>query len=278
MQAPGFAGIVRVTNAREEIEQATRMAIERKQEGYSPEALVLAVDDILHNTQLARAIVVYVQSVDPDPAEVRRFPWFLSLAASSFAIFALWLVAVLLHQVDPRTDLIAVLLIVFAQGSLIRVALASLRLAFMSACDGVNDASYPTRLHPLPNANSAIGSLRLRRLRALLLETADRIVAGEKVGPLIAELSEVNLTPRAARLIVGFASVSALLRGYLPPYQPRWLGYVLAAAFAITAIVFVDQIGDRLADGFKNYALGAAGLIAGELSAGPRRRPRSQAS
>ncbi|HWA82308.1 MAG TPA: hypothetical protein VG820_02670 [Fimbriimonadaceae bacterium] len=276
MRAPWLAGIVRVTNTREELEEATQVAQERRREGYSPEALALAVDEILHNTPLSRAIAMYVESVDLKPAEESRFPWAPLFGSVAFAGFACWLVLLLFHQVDARIDLFTVLLIVLAQGSLIRMGLAALRLAVITVCDGLNDTSYPTRLHP--NAPFAVGGLRLRRLRALLQETADRIVAGEKPAQLAAELSEVNLTPRAARIVVGLSRIGAILRGYLPPYQPRWIGYLLAVAFAVTAIVFVDRIGDRMAEGYKNYALGVAGLIAGELSTGPRRRPRSRAA
>ncbi|HVT10762.1 MAG TPA: hypothetical protein VHE55_00730 [Fimbriimonadaceae bacterium] len=273
MRAPWLAGIVRVTNTREELEEATQMAQERRREGYSPEALALAIDEILHNAQLSRAIALYVQGVEPGES---RFPWLPLVGSVSFAAFAFWLVLLLFNQVDARTDLFTVLLIVLAQGSLIRMGLAALRLTVFTACDELNDASYPTRLHP--HAPYTVGGLRLRRLRALLQETADRIIAGERPDQLAAELSEVNLTPRAAGIVVGLSRIGAVLRGYLPPYQPRWLGYLLAVAFAITAIVFVDRIGDRMAEGYKNYALGVAGLIAGELSAGPRRRPRSRAS
>src|ERR1051326_2507310 len=94
MQPPRLAGIVRVTNSREEIEQATRVALDRKREGYSPEALVLAIDEILEDVQLSRAIIIYVQSVTGDPSDPpleHRFPWFLALLSAGFSAICLGL-------------------------------------------------------------------------------------------------------------------------------------------------------------------------------------------
>lgn len=276
MQAQRFVGIVRVTNSRDEIEQATQVGLEKKREGYSPEALVLAVDEIVHNLPLARAIVVYVQStVNNEMATSieRPFSWFSVLASAGFAASCIWLVVFLFTLVGPDMGIWRIVLIVIGQAILVRLAQRGLRLASMSACDGLNDASYPTNLHPLRNANSAVGSLRLRRLRALVLETADRILGGAKPEELVVDLSVVNLTPRAARFVVRLACINASLRDYLPPYQSRWLGYLLALAFIVTAVVCIQRVGDRLAEGYQDYAICVACWIAGDLAARPRRRP-----
>ncbi len=275
MQAPRFSGIVRVTNSRDEIDLATQVGIEKKREGYSPEALVLAVDEVVHNLPLARAIVVYVQStVNPenDAASEMPFSWFSVLASVGFALSCFWLVLVLFRQVGPSMSVWVTAPIVLGQALLLRLGQRGLRLAFMSVCDGLNDASYPTKLHPLRTAATSVSTLRLRRLRALVIETADRIIAGAKGVGLIEELSEVNLTPRAARFVVRLATVNAALRDYLPPYQSRWLGYTLAFAFAVTALICIGRVGDRLAEGYQNYAICVAFWIAGDLGANPRRR------
>ncbi|MFI5388002.1 MAG: hypothetical protein ACHQ50_17990 [Fimbriimonadales bacterium] len=278
MQAPRFTGVVRVTNSREEIEQATQVGLEKKREGYSPEALVLAVDEIVHNLPLARAIVLYVQSAfehETDASVERPFSWFSVLVSVGFAASCLWLIFALLQAVGPATSIWVALLIVIGQSILFRFAQRGMRLAFMSAIDGLNDASYPTNLHPLRNASSAVGTLRLRRLRALVMETSERIIAGERPDDLVADLAVVNLTPRAARFIVRLAVMAATLRDYLPPYQSPWLGYTLGLAFWITGLIVIDRTGSRLAEGYKNYALAVATWIAWDLAARPRRPRRA---
>lgn len=269
-----------MTNSRDEVEQATQVGLERKREGYSPEALVLAIDEIVNNLPLARAIVVYVQNTvdhENDSSVERPFSWFSVLMASGFAASCIWLVYYLFRLVGPQVDLLFVLAIVFGQAILLRLAQRGLRLALMSACDGLNEASYPTKLHPLKNATGAVGNLRLKRLRALVLESADRIVAGEKPQTLIAELSDLNLTPSAARGVVVLATINATLRDYVPPYEQRWLGYTLAVVFIITAMISIERIGNKLPEGFQNYAIAVSAWIAGDLAAKPRRRPRSPA-
>ena len=106
-----------------------------------------------------------------------------------------------------------------------------------------------------------------------LQETADRIVGGADHRALIDDLAELNLTRRAAKMVVGLARISAVLRDFLPPYQSRWLGYTLAFAFAATAMVCIGRISDHLAEGYQDYALLVAFWIAGDLAARPRRRP-----
>lgn len=278
---PRNVGVVRVTRSKEDIEKATQVGLERAREGYSPEALVLAVDEVLSDMPLSRAIVVYVQTTQrngDDSAMERPFSIFSVFLSIGFSILCLWLVFMLLRQVGPATTIWTVILLVLCQALLLRFAARSVRLAAMSACDGLNDASYPTRLHPLSNASSIVGSLRLRRMRALVLETADRIVAGEKASAIRDELTEVNLTPRAARIVVALARINAAVRDYLPPYEPRWIAYTLAIAFIVTCLAILERAGDRLAEGYQNYALGLTGWIAGDLAMRPKRRPRSPAS
>jgi hypothetical protein len=275
VQAPRFTGVVRVTNPREEIELATQIGLEKKREGYSPEALVLAVDEVLHNLQLSRAIVLFVQSTvnhETDTAVERPFSWFSVLVSLGFAAACLWLIYALLGQVGPTTGPWIILVVVLGQAMLFRLALRGARLSFMSACDWLNNASYPTNLHPLRNTNSTMGMLRLRRLRALVVDTADRMVAGENPESLVAELADVNLTSRAARFVVRLAQANVTLRDYLPPYTSRWLAYTLALVFGITVMVLVERMGNRLADSYRVYAYCVAGLIAGGLMARPRRK------
>jgi len=264
-----------VKNPRAEIEHATQVGLERKREGYSPEALVLAVDEIVHDLPLARAIVVYVQSASDyersAPIE-RPFAWVTVGASGGFAALCGWLAVLLLRQVSPAIDVWNVILIVLGQALLLRFAWAGGRLAVMSFCDGLNDSSYPTNLHPLRRASSIVGSLRLRRLRALVLETADRIVGGGKPAHLADELSEINLTPHAAKFAVRLARVNAAVRDFLPPYEPRWLAYTVAFAFVITAVICVQRVSNRIAEGYQDYAICLACWIAGDLAAGPRRR------
>ena len=62
MQLLQWGGLVRTTKSRAEIEDATRMAFERKREGYSPEALAMALNEVLDDEALSRAIVLFVQS------------------------------------------------------------------------------------------------------------------------------------------------------------------------------------------------------------------------
>jgi hypothetical protein len=280
MDARPFDVITRVTHSREEIERATQIGLEKKREGYSPEALVLAIDDILQDLQLSRAIVVYVQSAldeKGEPAVERPFSWFTVLTSFSFGVMCLWLVYELFRLVQSNTNIFEVILIVVSQSILLRIFRSCARLAFMSAGDGLNDVSYPTRLHPLKRATSIVSTLRLRRLRALVTETSDRLIAGEDAAKLVAELSEVNLTDRAARYLVGIARINAATRGYLPPYEPRWLALTLAVVFMITCIVVVERAGDRIVEGYRNYAIGVSGWIAGDIAARPRKRPRSPA-
>jgi hypothetical protein len=281
MEARIFGGIVRVTQSRETIQRATEIGIEKKREGYSPEALVLAVDEVLDDLQLSRAIVVYVQATaqaENGAALERPFSWFSVLMSLSFAVICIWGVTSLFKIVNPVTDFLTVFLIVIGQSFLLRFAHRGVRLAFMSACDGLNDASYPTNLHPLRNANSSVGTLRLRRLRALVNDTANRLAAGESAGRLMTDLAEVNLTGPAAAMIVRLAQINVVVRDYLPPYESRWLAYVLAIVFVVTCFIIIERAGDRLADGYKSYALAVSGVVAGNLTASTRQRPRSQAS
>jgi hypothetical protein len=280
MRTPRFGGVVRVTNSRAEIEEATRLGLERKREGYSPEALVLAVDEILKNLPLSRAIVVYVQNSvadkEEDPALERPFSWFSVFVAIGFALFCLWLVVLLFRFVSPETTFFSAIGLVIGQALLLNFAKRGARLAFMSACDGLNDASYPTNLHPLRNANSSVGTLRLRRLGALMADTESRIRAGEDPAALSRELGEVNLTSRAAQLIVRVARFNAAIREYLPPYESRSLAIFLSFAFITTCIVVIMRAGESIPEGFRNYAFGVSGWIGGDIAARPR-RPRSPA-
>jgi hypothetical protein len=275
MQAPGYGGVVRVTHTREEIERATQVGVERKREGYSPEALVLAVDEILNNLQLSRAIVVYVQSMSQaeGQAELERpFSWFSVFGAAVFTGLCLWLVVLLFRQVAPDTGFFMAILIVIAQSILLRLAKGAVRYAFVAACDGLNNASYPTNLHPLRNSSPIVGRIRTRRLRALVVETADRIISGEKPGDIAGELAQVNLTPSAAQLVVGLARIRATMRDYLPPYESRWLALSVACAFLITCVIVIERAGDRLAEGYHNYALAVTAWVGGDIAAKPRRR------
>jgi len=222
---------------------------------------------------LARAIVVYVQNTVTHETDVpleRPLSWLSVPASAGLSAFCIWIVVVLFHLVGPATDVWYIVLIVLGQAILTRLAIRGIRSAFMAACDGLNEASYPTNLHPIRNAGSGAGAIRLRRLRALVIETADRIAAGSKPDELVAELSTINLTPRAARFLVRIARVRASLREYFPPYQSRWLGYTLATAFVITAVISIHRLGDRLAEGLQNYAICVAFWIAGDLAARPR--------
>jgi hypothetical protein len=277
MQAPRVGGVVRVTSPREAIEEATRLGVERKREGYSPEALVLAVDEILQDMPLSRAIVIYIQSSSRDDSEElpveRPFSWFSVMVAIGFALFCVWLVVLLYRFVGPDTAIISAFGLVICQAVLLNFAKRGVRLAFMSACDGLNDASYPTNLHPLRNANSAVGTLRLRRLRALMTETQERLKKGERAEDIERELAVVNLTPQAARVLVRVAQVNAVVRDYIPPYESRALGLFLAFAFAATCIFVIESAGNRIPEGFRNYAIGVCGWIAGDIAARPRRRP-----
>jgi hypothetical protein len=280
MDARPFNVITRVKHSRDEIERATQVGLDKKREGYSPEALVLAIDEILQDLQLSRAIVVYVQSaIDEkgEPAVERPFSWFTMLSAISAGGLCLWFVYELFRLVRPNTNIFEVILIVITQSILLKIFRSCSRLAFMSAGDGLNDVSYPTKLHPLKRATSIISTLRLRRLRALVTETADRISAGEEPSKLVAELSEVNLTDRAAHYLVGIARINAAARGYLPPYEPRWLAISLAVVFMVTCIVVVERAGDRIVEGYRNYAIGVSGWIAGDIAARPGKRPRRDA-
>lgn len=271
-----MAGLVRVTQPREVVEEATRVGFEKKREGYSPEALVLAVDEILADMPLSRAIVVYIQSVSDKDGETpveKPFSWFTGVIALAFAGFCLWLVYLLFRLVGPDANFFAALGIIIGQSLLLRLVKRSLRLTTFSTLDSVNDASYPTNLHPIRNAPAAVGSLRLRRLRQLLVDTADRIAAGEKPADLEAELADVNLTPRAARMMVRLATISAAVRDYVPPYQSRWLGLTLAVVFITTCVIVIERAGDALAEGYQLYAIAVSAWIGGDLAARPK-RPR----
>jgi hypothetical protein len=250
--------------------------MEKKREGYSPEALVMAVDEVLSDLPLSRAIVVYIQSVSgkEDAAPVERpFSWFSAMVSVGFAGLCLWLVYVLFRQVGPQTHFFAALGLVILQSILLRLAQRGIRLTTFATVDGVNDASYPTKLHPLRNAPASVGSLRLRRLRHLMLETADRIASGEKPAQIREELAEVNLTPTAARVLVGLAQVRAAIRDYIPPYESRWLGLTLAIAFLSTCLIVIEKAGDQLAEGFQLYAIAVSAWIAGDLGARPKPKP-----
>lgn len=281
MDARGFTGIVRVTHSREDVELATRIGIEKKREGYSPEALVLAIDEVLNDIKLSRAIVVYVQANRMDEGTEKLkvgAPIFSILPILGIAAMCIWGVIALFHQVTPSSEFLNVIFIVVGQAILLRVALHAVRLAVMAQCDAMNNAAYPTNLHPFEPISSPIGSIRLRRLRALITETADRIVKGENPKEIASELSVINLTPRASKMVVALGRISAVIRDFLPPYEPRWLAFTLAVAFIVTCIIFVERAGDRISEGYKNYAIGVSGWIAGDLAAAPRRRPRSRAS
>lgn len=263
---------MRVRSPREEIERATALAIAKKEEGYSPEALVLAVDEVLHNVVLSRAVVLYAQNAESRnlPAIERPVSWFSVLMASGFAVFCIWLVVVLFRLVDSETGFLAAFGIVILQSILLSLTQRGVRLAFMAAADGLNNASYPTNLHPLRNANSAVGSLRLRRLRGLVLDSANRIKEGEQPEDIARDLAEVNLTPGASRFIVRLARVNLAVRDYLPPYENRWLAYTLAFAFLITCIAVMNRAKEQ-PEGLENYAAAVAGMIAVKLTASPRR-------
>lgn len=270
------SGLVRVTQTREAVEEATRIGIERQREGYSPEALVLAVDEVLKDMPLSRAIVVYIQSLagrEEETAVERPFSWISSVVAVGFGVLCFWLIFILFRQVGPETHFFAALGIVILQSILVRMAKRGFRLMTFAAVDGVNDASYPTNLHPIRNAPAAVGTLRLRRLRNLMLETADRIAAGESPERIRQELAEVNLTPSAARMLVGLSKMSAFLRDFIPPYQSRWLGLTLAVVFLSTCLIVIEKAGDRLAEGFQLYAIAVSAWIAGDIAARPKPRP-----
>src|SRR4051812_16750458 len=108
MQPPRFSGIVRVTNSREEVEEATRLAVEKKSESYTPEALILAIDEVLHNLPLSRAIVLYVQATENPRAEPlleQQVSWFSVLGALSFSAVSLWCIYFLFSLVEPNSSM-----------------------------------------------------------------------------------------------------------------------------------------------------------------------------
>src|ERR1044072_7625056 len=148
MRIQPVGGLIRVTKSRDVVEEATRIGMEKKREGYSPEALVMAVDEVLSDLPLSRAIVVYIQSVSgkEDAAPVERpFSWFSAMVSVGFAGLCLWLVYVLFRQVGPQTHFFAALGLVILQSILLRLAQRGIRLTTFATVDGVNDASSPDR-------------------------------------------------------------------------------------------------------------------------------------
>jgi hypothetical protein len=268
------AGIVRVVANREDVQRATEIGFEKKREGYSPEALVLAVDEVLGDLALSRATVLYVTATEgAGPADTERSTsWFSAFTAIGFSACCLWLVIVLLRMVGPNSTLLGVLGIMIGQSILLSLARGAIRLSVLSVCDSLNDASYPTNLHRFRQASSVLGNIRLRRLRALIVDTAERLKNGEH--GLVEDLAEINLTPAASRLVVRLARWNLATRDFLPPYESRWLAYTLAFVFLLTCAIMLERAGDSLPEGYGYYGAAIAGAIAARLSARPRRRLR----
>ena len=275
MQGSPGSALVRVTKSREEIERATELARERRAANYSLEAMVLAVDEVLDDSSLARAIVLFFQNEGDAPADVEKPVAWLSVAlALLFALAALIGVAALFRGIGPTTSFLGAVGVILLQFLLLAIVRRVVRYAVVAALDGLNDATFPTRLHPFRHSSSAVNMMRLTRLRALLRETTERIRAGEKARLLRDELAEINMTDRGASALVRFASWSAATRDFVPPYESRWLAWTVAAVFVTTCIVVLQRAGDALAEGYRNYAMALTGWIAGDLAARPRLRPR----
>lgn len=271
VQPERIPSVVRVRASLSQVEEASALAREKLRDGYSPEAAILVVDDILSDPALARAIVTYEKNEEKFAGEAVEKPvsWGSMVFAMLFAGLNLYGVVWLFGFVTPRTLFLTTLLIVVLQALFLRFARGSIRYALLSAIDALNDASYPTRLHPMRRASAAVGNLRVRRLRALLNNTANRLASGEIVGDVRRDLEEVNLTSRAASPLTACARVTAALRDYFPPYDNRWLGLGAAGVFVATCIYMISQ--RDLAEGYRNYAIGVSGWLAGDLAARPKR-------
>src|SRR5690349_10554926 len=125
MESQITPGIVRVPHSPDQIDRATKIGEEKRREGYSPEALVMVVDEVLDNPQVSRAIVLYLQNSAPDKKAEDKIgtPWWMSIGiTAAFAALNVWGVLLLFSSVHADTSFWMVLLIVIGQALLLRLA------------------------------------------------------------------------------------------------------------------------------------------------------------
>jgi hypothetical protein len=274
---------LRVKTPPEKVEEASRLAEQLAEEGCTQAEQLARVSTVVADDELGMAIVSCVESRRRSNQRYNHEPVLgiyigaLSLVlVVMLALVARWL---FLWVRDAPNDALPAIVAACGQIILIRLSWRLLKFAGIALTDTLNRATYPT-IHNQPLVTTPEeDAIRFDRIRLILAELVERLLAGSRGKRLFEELSRVEFTRAASTWLLIQAKVGVFIRANFPPYVNRTRAYVLATGAAFGCAIGIGLAHEHLMSlAHRDYLLTWALLFVLEFLRSPRPQESQEAA